>query len=153
MNYRLVGLIVFLSILPATAQDDVRAAAERYVYLPETQSLISDILGPAFMDPLLTAFGGNSLTAEHRQIAVKISAEEMTKFRPKMEAAMIDAAAEIFSKDELDSLISFYSSPAGASAMKKMIPFNSAYLGKVGADIRALGGVIETRISTELQAK
>ncbi|MGB3503590.1 MAG: hypothetical protein WBA44_18355 [Mesorhizobium sp.] len=132
---------------PALSQDDNRAMAEKYIRLPAMQIMLDTLLGPGFIDPLMTQMiGSNPISAEKRAELVKITTEELASIRSKMEAALIDSAAETYTAEELDALILFNSSPVAVSIMSKLQPFNSAYLGRIGSEMQAMQARMNERV-------
>ncbi|MCR5858559.1 DUF2059 domain-containing protein [Mesorhizobium sp. J428] len=130
----------------SAAQDELRNAAERYVKLDAVQDLLDFMLGPGFLEPLMGALAGDKLKPDLKSQMVAIGTEELAKIRPSVEAAMAEAAAEIFSVKEIEALIAFYSSEHGASVIRKMQPFNNAYLVRITPDLQRLQAVMEARV-------
>ena len=144
---------VFLSlalVAGASAQDDLRAAAERYVRLPAIQQVLDFVLGPGFVQTLLSLAGGDSVDAGKRDKIVAIATEEMARARPAMENAMIEAAAETFTVEELEAMVSFYGSEVGASTLSKTQAFNQAYLAAFATGMQELQITVENRIQLEV---
>ena len=126
---RLAVLLLTATLaLPAFAQDQTdgeearREAAENYVNSDSQQQILDQMLTPDAMveqiramspgvpDDVLTGIG-------------QIAAEEMASIRPAMEQAMVEAAVETFTLEEIVAVHEFYETPEGASVMQKMQPY------------------------------
>ncbi len=109
---------------PAMAQDTTDLARQ-YAALPEVQLMFDDMFSPEALaqqfrlgippefeisDEQLTKIGG-------------VMGEMLTSLRPELTTMMTSGMAENFTAAELSALIGFYSSPEGASVMRKMQPF------------------------------
>ncbi|MGE3306093.1 MAG: DUF2059 domain-containing protein [Rhizobiaceae bacterium] len=133
----------------AAAQDDTRAAAERYVKLPSVQKSVRDMV--SVIEPMLNAMGGANLPADKKEQLIAIIQEEMGALLPAIEAAMIDAAAKTFSLQELETMIAFYSTPEGEAILLKTQAFTQAYLATVTPELQAAQQRIVKRVQSEIQ--
>ena len=134
----------------ARAQDDLHDAAERYINLPAIQQVIDYALGPTFLQSML-ALAGDRLDAGKRDQVVAIATEEMARTRPRMENAMVEAAAGVFTLAELEAMIAFYSSEVGASTMVKTQAFSQAYMAAFANGLQELQITVENRIQLEVE--
>ncbi len=135
--------------LPAAA-DEVQDAAEAFINSPVQQKLLDDMLSPEVAMAQLQAMAP-TMPPEVAERVLEIVVDEMTAFRPQMETAMITAAAQSFTIEEIAALNEFYSSPLGASAMGKMTPYMQAAMGEMGPGMQAMQGRIMQRVQEELQ--
>ncbi len=152
MTKSLVAAVLFsLSLASgALAQDDLRAAAERYVRLPAVQQVLDFVLGPNFLQPILAMAGGDQIEAAKRDRIIAIATEEMARARPAMENAMIEAAAKVFTLPELEVMVAFYGSEVGASTLAKTQMFSQAYLAAMTDNLARLQIAVENRIQLEV---
>ena len=134
----------------ARAQDDVHDAAERYIRLPAIQQVLDFVLGPTFLQSIL-ATAGDRLDAGKRDQVIAIATEEMARTRPRMENAMVEAAAGVFTLAELEAMIAFYSSEVGASTMVKTQAFSQAYMAAFANGLQELQITVENRIQLEVE--
>jgi hypothetical protein len=136
--------------LPLHAQDaDLREAVERYVQNPVQQRMMDEMLSADAMIAQMRAMMPQ-LSEEQVQAVGRIGAEEMAELRPDLEAAMVDAAVEIFSMEEILALEAFYNTPEGASVMSKMQPFMAGAMTRIGPQMQAAQIRIGQRVMTEL---
>ena len=146
----LAAAFLFLSLAQAAAQDDLRVAAERYVRLPAVQQVLDFVLGPSFLQSILAAVGDDRLDADKRDRAIAIATEEMSRARPRMEDAMIEAAADVFTREELEAMIAFYGSDVGAATLAKTPAFSQAYMASFATGLQELQITVENRIRLEI---
>lgn len=145
--------VLLLGLTPALAQQETAALAERYMKLPALQNMLDSILGPDFVNPMMSAMGGDALPQDKREQLVKIVSEEVSAVRPQMERAMIEAAGETYTVAELEALIKFNSTPEAVSIMGKLKSFNAAYFARFGTTMQTMQSKIQQRASTELSAE
>lgn len=152
MTRTLLAAAFALSMLTCTAraQDDLRDAAERYIRLPAIQQALDFVLGPTFLQSIL-ATAGDRLDAGKRDQVIAIATEEMARARPRMENAMAEAAAGVFTLPELEAMIAFYSSEVGASTLVKTQAFSQAYMAAFATGLRELQITVENRIQLEVE--
>jgi hypothetical protein len=143
------ALVAVALSVPAMA-DEVHDAAEAFINNPVQQKLLDDMLSPEVAMAQLQAMAPQ-MPPEVAQRVLVIVVEEMNVFRPEMEAAMISAAAESFTIDEIQALNDFYSSPLGASAMGKMTPYMQSAMATMGPGMQEMQGRIMQRVQEELQ--
>lgn len=143
------GLALSLAA-PAGAQDDaLREAVERYVANPIQQRMMDEMLSADAMIAQMRAMIPQ-LTEEQLSIVGRIGAEEMAALRPDLEAAMVTAAIETFTLEEVEALEAFYNTEEGASVMSKMQPFMATTMTLVGPQMQAAQARIGQRVMTEL---
>lgn len=151
MMRSLLAAILSLSLVSSvSAQDNLRAAAQRYVQLPAVQQVLDYVLGPAFVEPLLALAGGDRIDAAKREKIIAIATQEMGRARPTMEKAMIGAAAEVFTLAELEAMVAFYGSEVGASTLAKTQAFSQAYLAAMSQELAQLQIAVENRVQLEV---
>ena len=143
------ALLAATLAFPAAA-DEVRDAAEAFINSPVQQKLLDDMLSPEVAMAQLQAMAP-SMPPEVAESVLAIVVEEMNAFRPEMESAMIAAAAQSFTIEEIGALNDFYSSPLGASAMGKMTPYMQAAMGEMGPGMQQMQARIMQRVQEELQ--
>ena len=152
MTRRLLAAAFALLMLTciARAQDDLHDAAERYIRLPAVQQVLDFVLGPTFLQSILST-AGDRLDAGKRDQVIAIATEEMARTRPRMENAMVEAAAGVYTLAELEAMIAFYSSEVGASTMVKTQAFSQAYMAAFANGLRELQITVENRIQLEVE--
>lgn len=139
--------------LPLQAQDNadaLRDAATRYVENPVQQRMMDDMLSADALVAQMRAMMPE-LSDEQLEIIGQIGAEEMAAVRPELEVAMIEAAVETFTLEEIVALEEFYSTPVGASVMGKMQPFMQSAMTQMAPAMQAAQAGIMSRVVTALQ--
>jgi hypothetical protein len=114
---------------PARAQD-TRALAQQYVEMPEVQVMFDEMISPEMLAEQFR-FGlppDFEISDDQLDRIGDVMADMMTSLRPDMTAMMVDGLDEAFTAAELSALIAFYSSPEGASVMRKMTPFLQQFM-------------------------
>ena len=146
---RCLSAILFCLVLPAmvAAQDTTAnvdpdraerlVAAQRYIDNPVQQQVMSQILSPETFVAQLGAMV-QQVPAETQTEIVAMITEEMTAFRPVMEAAMVETAADVFTLEELEALDTFMRSEVGSSAMAKTQPFMLQTMARLGPDLQQM---------------
>jgi hypothetical protein len=146
------ALAVFAAA-PLHAQDAaLREAVERYVQNPVQQQMMDDMLSADAMIAQMRAMMPQ-LTEEQLQVVGRIGSEEMAGLRPALEAAMVSAAVDTFSLEEILALEAFYNTPEGASVMAKMQPFMASAMGRIGPEMQEAQIRIGQRVMTELSSQ
>jgi hypothetical protein len=87
-----------------------------------------------------------------RKIADIVSAE-LDSVRPDLTEAMRDKAAEHFTSDDLEALIAFYGSPAGASVLAKTQPFMQDVMTEIAPVMQASMGRMMQQLTQQLGSK
>ena len=129
---------------PVAADPALTEAAQAYVAGPAQQALIDALISPgAILAQIEAAIP--DLPPGLTETVSRIASEEMTALRPRLEAAMIQSAAETFSLDEIRALTAFYATPEGRGILLKMQPFIESAMARVAPDIRAAQDVILQR--------
>jgi hypothetical protein len=135
------------------AQDDtLREAVQSFVDNPVQQQMMDDMLSADAMITQMHAMMPQ-LTEEQLQVVGRIGSEEMETLRPALEAAMVSAAVETFSLEEILALEAFYNTPEGASVMAKMQPYMASAMGAIGPEMQEAQMRIGTRLMTELSSQ
>ncbi|MEL6599925.1 MAG: hypothetical protein AAGK98_12230 [Pseudomonadota bacterium] len=134
--------------VPALAQDDARAAAESYVNSPVQQQLISDLLSEEAVINQLRAMLPPDTPAEMIEEVSVIVADELNGTRDAMSAAMVTAAMQIYTVEELQALDTFSRSEVGSSALLKALPFQQAFVETIDPVLREMQTNIITRLQT-----
>ncbi len=137
---------------PALAQDATELATQ-YVYMPEVQSMITDMFSPTTLANQVTSSlpPGMSITDNQKQRIGEVLSTAMNDLRPRMEQLMISGSAETFSTDELQALIDFYGSEHGAAIMTKMNPFMTSIMAELGPEMQALQAKVTPQIVEIMQ--
>lgn len=137
---------------PGMAQDAaLMEAARSYVASPGEQAMITELLSPqAVVAQIQQASPG--MPAEVAQIIGGIAAEELGAVRAPLETAMIQAAAQTFTLEEIKALDAFYRTPEGTSVQAKMQPFMAAAMTLATPDLMAAQKKIMDRSVAALQA-
>jgi len=147
-------LPVFVSLAlsgAAFGQDDaLRAASERYVKNPVQQKLLDEMLSADAIVVQIRAMLPQ-LSEQQIQMVGQIASEEISTVRPALEGAMIDAAAQTFTLQEIVALEEFYSTPEGASVMRKMQPYMAEAMGMVAEPLQQAQVRIAQRIQKEIK--
>lgn len=125
---------ICLIAFPAFAQDKLELARE-YVNLPAMREVMDVMFSQEMQIAQLEATlpPSTQLSEDQFDRIGKILADELSAIRPDIEELMITTSAETFSAAELEALIAFYTSEHGATVMKKMQPFMSAFLAKTSS--------------------
>lgn len=113
----------------AEVSADRRAAAERYVRGPAMRDMMDQMLSPEGMAMQISMMiPEGSMPEEDRRKAMDLAIEEFQAFRPRMEEAMVTAAASIFTEAELNAAATYYETPEGRSMARKTSQFQNAFL-------------------------
>lgn len=109
---------------PAFAQDTA-ALAQQYADLPEVALMFDDMFSPDVLAQQFRLGVPAEFEISDDQLARigDVMGEMMASIRPDLTTMMVDGMAKEFTAEELTALIGFYSSPEGASVMRKMQPF------------------------------
>ena len=148
---------VFLTALvgPALADDKaaLRAAVERYVRHPATQSVLDSILSldttRAHVVNRMQAHG-TTLGSDQIETLTLIIQQELERVRPQMERLMITSANETYSLDEIQALNAFCDTEVGARAMSKAGRFMQIFNAGASPMFKRLLVRLGTRIEAEL---
>ena len=125
----------------------VREAARRYIESEGMQAMMDEMLSPDAMADALRAQFGEQIPEDVMSQIVTIATDELQSIRPAMEDAMIEAAAETFTLEEIEAQIEFYQSPEGASVISKMQPFMTSFYEAIGPEFQATNERIMQRAS------
>ncbi|MBE1292353.1 MAG: DUF2059 domain-containing protein [Rhodobacteraceae bacterium] len=144
-----IALAALLSFNLTTAQaQTAEELAKTYVNMPEVQQMMTDMFSPQSMAVQVVASMPPGVTlSEAQQTAIgELMSDEMNTLRPKLEELMEATTAEVFSAEEIDALITFYSSEHGAAIMSKMGPMMQKVMGGLASDMQAM----QTRITPKM---
>ncbi len=145
--------LTMMGVSAAHAQDDaLREAVQRYVDSPVQQQMMDEMLSADAMIAQMRAMMPQ-LTEEQLEVVGRIGAEEMAALRPELEAAMVTAAVDTFSLEEILALEAFYNTPEGASVMTKMQPFMANTFAMIGPQMQEAQIRIGQRVMTELSSQ
>lgn len=152
MKHSLLAIALGLLTAPAFAQGTTELA-KQYVNMPEVQNMITEMFSPTAMGNQIAARlpAGMALSEVKKQQIGLIMSAAMNDLRPNLEESMISTSSEMFSADELQALIEFYSSEYGASVMMKMTPFMAKVMGQLQPEIQALQRRVAPEIEKVLQ--
>ena len=148
---------VFLTALvgPALADDKaaLKAAVERYVRHPATQSVLDSILSldttRSHVVNRMQAHG-TTLGSDQIETLTLIIQQELERVRPQMERLMITSANETYSLDEIQALNVFCDTEVGARAMSKAGRFMQFFNAGASPMFKRLLVRLGTRIEAEL---
>ncbi len=114
---------------PALAEDTA-ALARQYAEIPDVQLMFDDLFSPAALAEQfrLGLPPGLEISEDQLKRVGDVMGEMMASLRPELTEKMIEGMAEHFTAGELKALIEFYSSPEGASVMRKMQPFYQNFM-------------------------
>lgn len=147
-----VGLSIALA-LPTHADDEaLRDAALSYINSDAQQKAMDQMLSADQIMGMMRAQVPGA-TEEQLSAVSKIVEQELGTIREKMEAAMVDAAVDTFSLEEIKALDEFYRSDIGSSVMIKMPVFMQSSMGALGPDMVAMQGRIQSRVLKEVMNK
>lgn len=140
---------------PAFAKDDpaLKAAVEAYMQHPVTQRTLDDLLSADTMESMLTAqlqARDAKLRSDQTEVLNRIIHEEISRLRPKLEAAMANSALETYSLDEIEAFVGFLNTEIGARAMAKAGKMQRLFLSKSTPLLQQLFQRIGTRVDKEL---
>lgn len=144
-----IALAALLSLSLSTAQaQTAEELAKTYVNMPEVQQMMTDMFSPQSMAAQVVASMPPDVTlSEAQQTAIgELMSGEMTTLRPKLEELMQTTTAEVFTAEEIDALITFYSSEHGGAIMGKMGPMMQQVMGGLAPDMQAM----QTRITPKM---
>ncbi|MEM9837604.1 MAG: DUF2059 domain-containing protein [Pseudomonadota bacterium] len=103
--------------------------AEAYVRGPAMSEMMDQMFSDEGMQGMLAGIMPAGTTdQEDMATALKIASEEMRKYRPRMEDAMIQASAKVFTLEELKAANEFYRSPEGRGMASKTQEFMQTYM-------------------------
>ena len=133
--------------------EDTTALATQYVNMPEVQNMMSEMFSPTAMGNQVAASlpANMALSVDQKRQIGLVMSDAMNSLRPQMESLMISSSSELFSADELNALIDFYSSEHGASVMSKMTPFMATVMGQLQPEMQALQVKVGPQIAKILQ--
>ena len=132
----------------AAAPDaELREAAQRLVEGEATQTMMDEMLSPDLLLEAMQAQFGDQMDEEMASRIAEIASEELGEVRPAMQEAMIDAAVETFTLEEIEAQVAFQETPEGRSVMTKMQPYMTSFYGKVGPEFQAA----QTRMMERLE--
>ena len=144
-----IALAALLSFSLSTAQAQTsEELAKTYVNMPEVQQMMTDMFSPQSMAAqVMASMPPGVVLSETQQVAIgELMSSEMNTLRPKLEELMEATTAEIFTTEEIDALITFYSSKHGAAIMSKMGPMMQQVMGALAPDMQTM----QTRITPKM---
>lgn len=142
-----LAALLSLSLSSAQAQTSTELA-KTYVNMPEVQQMMTDMFSPQSMAAQVVASMPQGVTlSEAQQTAIgELMSSEMASLRPKLEELMEATTAEIFTTEEIDALITFYSSKHGGAIMGKMGPMMQQVMGALAPDMQEMQGRITPQL-------
>ena len=153
----MMAAAAFLTVIAgaALAEDDaaLRAAAERHIRHPVTQSVMDSVLSLDTTRSHLVAqlrAQGMTLQDDHIEALSQIVQQELDRIRPQMETLMTDAAIETYSLEEMQALNAFYDTEFGASAAAKTGSFMQSFNAGAAPVFRQMLKRVADRIAAEL---
>ena len=154
-NWISVATLLFaLASAPALADETTEELAQKYVGLPEVQSMFSDMFSPQSMAAQVASqFPPGAIDDSKLAQIGELLSSELNKLRPRMENVMATKAAEVFTSEELQALIDFYQSPHGGSVMAKMQPYFQQYMAELGPEFQAIQIRIAPKVREIIESK
>ena len=147
LSFLAAGLLLATAALAQDSRDDRLEAARSYVQSTGQQQMLDQLLSPDVASAQIAAQFPQVPVSKRDELAT-IIAEEMGKVRPAVEAAIVEAAAEVFTTAEIKALDAFYRTDEGAAVLAKMQPFMQSSLRAMGPSIREAQGAIARRVRT-----
>jgi hypothetical protein len=137
MRHSATAVALVLATAPALAQESTSPpdasrldAAQTYVDSEALQTTLDELLSTDIFMAQLRA-SGMSLDPGETTTLAQIVDEEFSGVRPEIEGAMVTAAAETFTLEELDALNAFYGSEEGRSIAAKTAPFMQTFYDEI----------------------
>ena len=137
-----LACVLFLSgLTTGAAQAQSRIdLARQYVELPAVQQMMRDMFSPETMYLQMKASmpPGSKVSASKQRRIGKVMSQGMLQVLPTFNKVMIRESARAFTKAELKAMIAFYSSPEGASILRKSTGFMNKSLAKIAPQMQAV---------------
>lgn len=154
MKHALVAAAMIALAGPVHAQS-ADSLAQDYISLPATQQMMDEMFSADAMAAQFAASIPPEVTLSDSQLQQvgSVMSDALTGLRPKLEEVMIRQSAKMFSAEELQAMIDFYSSPAGAGVMAKMQPFMQGVMIELGPDMMGMQQQIMPQLMTILQGE
>jgi hypothetical protein len=139
MKTVIAALAIAISTTGASVAQDIDSLAQDYMELPAVQGMLSDMFSPETMGAQFVASLPTDMNLSDAQVSAvgQIMSEAMGDVRPEMETLMQQQSAEVFSAEELQAMIDFYSSDLGASILQKNTVFFTATMAELNPKIMA----------------
>lgn len=145
MKKYLITILVFIAmsfspLVSAQDNEEKMELAKKYVNLPGNQTMLDEMFSPEVLGEQLTAGMPPEMgLTEEKVLAVgQLMSKAMSGIRPEMEMTLIESSAEIFSKEELEAMIEFYSTEIGSSIVSKSTKLMQDYTQKLMPEIMAV---------------
>ena len=132
------GLALAWPVLAFAQPEDVQSAAERYVALPAVQDMIRGLGAPELLAEELRAHlpGAEDMPPEEIERMAAIVSDELDGVRPALERALVAAAVEHFTLEEIEAMIAFAASPVGSGVLEKAPGFAIDAMAAAGPQIQ-----------------
>lgn len=132
MRIAQLALALFLcaTVLPASAADKPasEASIKRLMEISDSKKLVDSVM--LQMDSMMKtsmkqALAGQALTAEQEKVMLETQEKLASVMKEELkweaiEPMFLDVYQKTFTQQEVDGMLSFYSSPAGQAVIKKM---------------------------------
>lgn len=137
MKTVIAALAIAISTASASIAQDLDSLAQDYMELPAVQGMLSDMFSAETMGAQFVAsLPANMDLSEEQIMAVgQIMSEAMAEVRPEMESLMEQQSAQVFTAEELQAMIDFYSSDLGASILQKNTVFFTSTMAELNPKI------------------
>ncbi len=157
----LATLLLALAVWTAPASAD--SLAERRAVVQELfDEVLTEQMNTELLDAMLPLFRAQ-LQEELSSIGVELDAESMAKIEAivveetnsmidRIMPPSIEIYAQVFSLEELEALLAFYRTPAGASTMRKMPAVVQAMNPLLLREVATLTPILEQRLEAEVFA-
>ncbi|MEL6680585.1 MAG: DUF2059 domain-containing protein [Pseudomonadota bacterium] len=127
-------------------ENPARAAAIAYVESPSQQRMLDDMLSRDAVVSQMRAMLPEDVPEDDLDEIIDIVTEEVASAREEMEEAMIIAAIDTFTVEEIRALDRFYRTPVGGRIAAKQQPFQEAFLEFLRPVIQDMQSEISTRV-------
>ncbi|PWJ20529.1 DUF2059 domain-containing protein [Jannaschia seohaensis] len=150
----LAGALCLALTAPAAAQD-TETLARTYVALPGVQAMMDNMFSAeALVTQFMSQIPPSVEVSEAKQAQIgELMAEAMNEMRPELERAMVESSSATFDAPELEALIAFYETEAGASVMAKMQPMMADFLARMGPRLTEMQQTLVPEVVSILQAE
>ncbi|MEQ8653050.1 MAG: DUF2059 domain-containing protein [Kiloniellales bacterium] len=144
-----------LGSLRADTLDERRAVAQALmdeVVISQMNDQIVEAMLPLFRSGLeqQLAADGLAMPPEMMEQVEAIVSEETSLLMQRFMPEMIETYAQVLSLEELEALLAFYRTPAGASAMQKVPLLMQVIMPSLSKEVADLGPRLQQRLTDEV---
>lgn len=147
MRSFLFAAAISLCGLPSFAQD-AKELATQYNQLPAVQEMMTAMFSPETSAQQFKATlpPGVDVSDEKLLKVGQIMSDVLIGLKPEMEEMQIEAIADVFTVEEIEAMIEFYSSDIGASVLVKTQPMFTSVMTELTPKIQAAMGMRQQEI-------